>query len=641
MASSVVNPGDPLLLATIMHVEKTHLIRGEIFQLFETNNFYPYTNTLAYTDHSFTLTFLSLPVALFSDNLIFNYNFVLLLSWFLCGLGGFYLTRYYTKSDGAALVGGIVLEFNPFHYAQIDHLQSLAYQFIPFALLFLEKAISEKRGRNYLFFVLFSLASIMVSFYHAAYLAILIVIIMIFRFFTGSELKNLNKLIAFGVSFTVIGLVNLPLILPYLKFSEELNVFRRVEDSIYNSTSPQRLLVGNAYNIFYKSTLTPYLNDPLFNPSEFAIFFGFAIYILVLSGFIGLNKKRLKLVANRTQLLYLIITVTAFVLSLGPYLSLNNSEFISFLGNPIPLPYKFLYNNIILFQALRVPTRFFIIVGLGLAVLGAVAFQRLHNAKYKYGRVLSLLLVGFMLLEFLSIPLPVKEVPYSYKNTYAFLSRQAGSDWSIFEFSLNENQDTYTTFYSALHDKKTLNGYSGFSPEGIERLEEYAQRRFVRQTATIVEILRNIKVKFVVIHGSEIPDENYLESLITKLNANQYSKLVFQNDLEYVYQLTDSEGSLETDPAISYTYTNTTFNREDMAFANIVIKNNSSRIWTNPGLAKYTVEINVAGTRTVKTLIKPLYLLPNEEVHQSIRLNKPFFWDKNLNSITVAVKANG
>ena len=79
--------------------------------LFNTNTFYPHTNTLSYSEHLFPQALISLPVKLLTNNPIAVYNFIFFFSFFLNAYGMFLLTRHLTKNDFIGIVCGIIFAF--------------------------------------------------------------------------------------------------------------------------------------------------------------------------------------------------------------------------------------------------------------------------------------------------------------------------------------------------------------------------------------------------------------------------------------------------------------------------------------------------------------------------------------------------
>ena len=135
---SVSETIDSLLNTWILsHVR--HQLFSDPGNLFQANIFFPYSNTLTYSEHLLPQALLSLPVALVSRNPILAYNVVFLLAYFLNGYVMFLFVRYLTKNQLAALACGLMFAFNAYNFNHISHLQLLYAWLIPLSFLFAHK----------------------------------------------------------------------------------------------------------------------------------------------------------------------------------------------------------------------------------------------------------------------------------------------------------------------------------------------------------------------------------------------------------------------------------------------------------------------------------------------------------------------
>ena len=84
--SQVAVTGDPFFIAWVVGSEIWTFKSGNFANFWNQNIFFPYNNTLAFSDHSLTLTFQALPVGLFSANPVVIINTLQLESFFLSAL---------------------------------------------------------------------------------------------------------------------------------------------------------------------------------------------------------------------------------------------------------------------------------------------------------------------------------------------------------------------------------------------------------------------------------------------------------------------------------------------------------------------------------------------------------------------------
>ena len=175
------------------------------------------------------------------------------------------------------------------------------------------------------------------------------------------------------------------------------------------------------------------------------------------------------------------ITLFAFVMSLGPE--------IHAMGRSVATAnlYAVFYDVVPGFDGVRVPARYATIVTLGLAALaalGVAAIDGRHRARV--GAIAGALI----LLEAFAVPMPINQNATDYKQTdlmplppsvavgaaapevYRFAAGLPASA-VLLELPLGEPAfDVRYMFYSTLHWKRLVNGYSGGFPSSYEMLTE-------------------------------------------------------------------------------------------------------------------------------------------------------------------------
>jgi hypothetical protein len=135
--------GDPLLNTWILAWD-SHALLTDPFNLFNANIFHPLPNTLAYSEHLFSTALVALPLQLISGEPILAYNLSLLATFPLAALGMYLLALRWTGHRSAAFIAGLIFAFNPYRFAAIAHLQLLTFQWLPFALLLLDKIVTSQ-----------------------------------------------------------------------------------------------------------------------------------------------------------------------------------------------------------------------------------------------------------------------------------------------------------------------------------------------------------------------------------------------------------------------------------------------------------------------------------------------------------------
>lgn len=133
-AGSVVqDPGDPLFEIWVMRAVQHRLVNDPL-NLYDANAFYPFENSLAYSEEAISTALLAWPVFLATGNDVLAYNLVLLFSFWLVAFALYLLAKELGASPGAAVIAGLVAAFAPARYAHLSHLHLLVIGWLPLAL---------------------------------------------------------------------------------------------------------------------------------------------------------------------------------------------------------------------------------------------------------------------------------------------------------------------------------------------------------------------------------------------------------------------------------------------------------------------------------------------------------------------------
>ena len=189
-----------------------------------------------------------------------------------------------------------------------------------------------------------------------------------------------------------------------------------------------------------------------------AHFLGFVAIALAA---IGLFARARPIEGSRFSLRPLVTFFVAmgFLLSLGPDIQLGSTV----IG---PGPYRLLYEWVPGFQSVRYPERFTVVLVLGLAPLVAAGLSRLRNAG---GVWLAHLLGVLLLIEHLSVPLALDAVATgeAIPEVYRWMGSQESVE-VVAEVPTARywhwRADADTMYFSTVHWKRTLQGFTGFVP---------------------------------------------------------------------------------------------------------------------------------------------------------------------------------
>jgi hypothetical protein len=376
--------GDPLLNVWIIDHGQAKLLSNPL-DFFETNIFYPYHRTLAYSENLFALALLSVPLRRIGLNAVAAYNVLFILSYILCGFGAYLLLYYLTGSRLAGFIAGVAYAFSSFRVLQVGHIHMLATQWIPFLFLYLHKFFREgglkQLGLLTLFYLLQCLSSMNVGVFITPFL----ILAMGFFIVRQRRWDLWWKIIAFWL---VSAMILCPFVLPYFQVHTEMGFERTRWDQISFSADLGGLLTAPAEVNFWGKILRIYPKP------EGDLFPGFLIPLLI---FLPLAQKRkekkrwVSLSSLRKGLIACLLIVALLALAASVFVSFGGGFKGTILGFHISLQ-KFRNPNTILLASAVI---LFVAEG---RMLSAVR-QRLQGA----GSHMPLYLVGGFLAMLLAL----------------------------------------------------------------------------------------------------------------------------------------------------------------------------------------------------------------------------------------------
>jgi len=182
----------------------------------------------------------------------------------------------------------------------------------------------------------------------------------------------------------------------------------------------------------------------------------------------------------------LMVVVVGVVMALGPVLKWQGKT-VKVAGYAIPLPYAIAYYAVPGLQASRTVSRWMWLAGFGMSGLIAVALSKPQipnpkkqtNFNYQFTRSKISRMMGIMgcfgiaivggthLVKYRELPRPE-----NFPSIYRWLKDQPGK--VILELPKGgEDVELQRMYYSWLHGKKMVNGYSGFAPPPVDVKADY------------------------------------------------------------------------------------------------------------------------------------------------------------------------
>ncbi len=491
MGFAVVDDADPLLNAWILAWD-AHILPRNPLALYHANDFYPYSNTLAYSETLLGLAIFTTPLIWLTDNPILAVNLATLASYALSGIGMYALTYRFTRRRGAALVAGMIFAFNPFRFAHIEHVQLLSAQWTPFTLLFMDRLIHRPTWRNAFGLLLFFNMQLLSCYYYALFLAVALAVLGL-GYLLAERRCFTRRLLGWLALCSVVTLaIQIPLSLPYFRVAESMGFERTIETAARGGADLADFVTAPPTNRLYGAATASLRGEQWW---EHVTFPGLTATLLALIG-----AARPPAASRRARWLYLALALTMGVLSLGPALYLDGRVFFA------PLPYHLLFAYVPGFTAIRQPARFHMFTMVGLSLLAGLGAQTLtRRIATRWQRALPVVCLAFMAAENLYMPLALTPVPRpaAIPPVYTWLADEA-EPGPVLELPILMDVGSVESprlYYSTRHWRRLINGYGGFFPPTYAYFL-FFDREFPKQP---YDWIVGLGVRYVILHRWQYP----------------------------------------------------------------------------------------------------------------------------------------
>lgn len=547
MKQGIYSISDQLFYAWAIERNIESILHKPLKDFYDATIFYPYNNTLSFGDHLIGETLLAFPFYIATQNPIFAENVLILASFVLSAYGAFLLVKHFNNNVWIAIAGGVLFSFSHVRFNQYDHLNILSTGWLPFVFLYLQKYLEKWKVRDLVFLCVFYILTIFLTMYYLIMTSLAIAI------YIGCWLlinKSLDKLLTkkmlllfFSLGFCV--LLLLPSLIQYVQFSKTFpEVKRLIQDNVIYSAN--LLSYFTAARITIASRIAHF---DKYSEADAGLFPGLVVIIGATCALIyGLRHKNLKIPIFFAGLLSLVF----FVLSLGPFL-----KFTSESTTNLPLPYFYLYYLLFPLQIMRVPARFAIFSELFLVLFACYGFTYILNQYISPQKkwIFITLIIGFSLFETWSVPLPLTlvETKQDFPQVYYWLKDQPdktvvlelpipnnkvedqAKNMNRHAFMENlahvdrDNIEAYRDYFSLLHGKRIVNGYSAYAPPIYK---EIIDRTIDFPNANSLLAIEELGVDYVIIHTKQyFPDvREKIKQLLEKEDAMEVVKQ-FDDDI--------------------------------------------------------------------------------------------------------------
>lgn len=468
--------GDDALIAWILN-QTIQKLPGDLGNIFNTNIFYPYKNTLAYGVMLIPSAMLSyIPVKLTGSH-IAAYNLTIIASQFLTVTVLFLWFKELTKDRWAAFIGTLTFALSQIRMLFIVHIHFFIMQwFLISAWMIWKYTQNKKVWQLYLaglFFVIQVWDNIYLVYFTIFSAAILLL----------PNLKDLRKDFKhlFRISLLVL-ILSLPVINAYFSVYREFGFAGSIRESSHFSMSLDDI---------WKSYLS------------YGLYLNFLILLFLTKSNVIKKNKDLNWLA--------FLLIFGIIMALGPVLKWEGETFKLFGRFFVPLPYSLFYYLLPGFSALRSVHRFIWLYAFAVSGMIALLFSILVGKKRIFIGIFLLALAiigGSRITKTLDFPMPE-----NYPQVYIWLKDQQGD--AILEYPVyswtdkNHGFEMVRMLYSTLHKKSLVNGASGFMPEERSKLLKEISSEYPE--TGLDQKLKNMGVDYVIFHKDESDNQKIAE----------------------------------------------------------------------------------------------------------------------------------
>jgi hypothetical protein len=427
-----------------------HAFLNQPWRIFDANIYYPYANTLAYSENLIGSAFFAAPIIWLTGNIVLATNLTALLSCVLCGVGAFVLGRRLHLSLGGAFICGLIFAFAPPRFIRIGQLHMTAVQWIPFSLAFLHGYFESGRRRDLLLAVGFFSLQALSSGHGAAYLFLATAAVLTWQFASGTPLALRQRLSDFGVAGAYLIAPAVWVMLPYRISQAEAGLRRGYLSDALPTLESFLASPARAHQYLLAKFWGPLAQEP-----DAFLFPGVLVLVLAAIGVAswspfakatGDEPRR-----NRYVAFYLFLGILATMM---------------FVAWPFEL-----WRHVYWLPGLnfiRIPSRFIIMTVLALAVLAGFGVDRLLGRLPKKASAAAAFTIGALLIVEYT-PYPFAGVPFAINvpaidrwldtQPKPFVVAELPSPNPGNAGALVRHQ-TRSMFHATAHWQKTIHGYS-------------------------------------------------------------------------------------------------------------------------------------------------------------------------------------
>ena len=493
---------DPLLTAWTLAWDASR-IRAGFTGLWDAPNFFPYHHTLAYSDHLLGIAILTAPIQWITRNPILVYNIAFLAAFVTSAAGMYVLARSLTGRRDVAALAAVAYVSAPFRLGHIAHLQWLTLGWLPLSLWGLHRYLATGAWRHLSIAAGGYLMQSLTASYFVYFALLPLAIVGLAGWRSISRMPTRRPIAQTVVVAAIIAAVLAPVARAYVDARREAGLRRTLEDIT--------TLSADVSDYVSPPSVGPWRSQGL-RQGEHALFPGAVVVALAIVAVISRRRDA----DVRT---YAIVAVCAFIFSLGPQPAAWGHRL------PFPGPYAWLLAIVPGLDGLRATARLGVVVLLALSVLAAFgAAVIVDRFSPRWRPITASILIAFALFEGWAAPIPTaafNPLPDAdVRAAYSYLrDRPRGGAIELPMSSEDAARSEFLYQYrTLLHGHPIVNGHSGYLSPLVTFLRGgHTPLREPEHFNGLVEMLRTIGVRYLVLHADAYDDRSQLDAMLATL----------------------------------------------------------------------------------------------------------------------------
>lgn len=536
----LINWDDEAFFIWVFQNNIEHFLNLDFKNLYETNAMYPFKYSLLFSDSLFTQSVIVMFLKLFTNNVISQFNLLLIINHILILLSSLLFFRQIFKKIEPAILSSFFITFSPFYFTQLGHFQMISFWPILFGLYFLVRLVNDKSLK----FLFISAIFIGVQILSSLYLGLISFLIVFIFLFVSAKVSIIKKVKYYLTIVAVATFIAIPSIFGYFLLNQTYHPKREYSEFLVYSAHLSDYLFPHPRqeSILYTSSLFQ-KGDKLKHHlvGESAAFLGFGPALLSIIYFFPKIKKSAEkkyaywsviFKLDKLGIFGLLLIIIGFIFSLGPRLWVNGEY------THLPLPYDLFLKIFPPLEIIRAVARWYFLVVLGISIILGIGYMKIESKipkRSSFAKFLFIITFMVFFIEFWSKPSPVFKEEW-WSPSYEFLSSTICKSNSnvLLEYPLtyrnwdgdlkkNLRYRSLILLASTQHNCRILSGYTGFEPEPYVEIKEEFDNGFSQKD---VELINRLKINYV----------KFNLDAITKEEINLIEENNLFNDFEIIYR---------------------------------------------------------------------------------------------------------